>query len=118
MKIYIAHISASEDAQGAIAMSSAALCFVFHSGTNKPGERDKLLANERENFRVLYDKVSELGGVPGVVKSAEMSNTIPDEKVGGKATDNFYFFSTLFCITVFVNLYQQIRNLVSQHHRS
>ncbi|XP_038063476.1 abnormal spindle-like microcephaly-associated protein homolog [Patiria miniata] len=54
---------------------------VYSPSTGKPGERDRLLANERENFKVLYDKVSELGGVPGVVKSAEMSNTIPDEKV-------------------------------------
>ncbi|XP_022094618.1 abnormal spindle-like microcephaly-associated protein homolog [Acanthaster planci] len=54
---------------------------VYSPSTGKPGERERFLANERENFRVLYDKVSELGGVPGVVKSAEMSNTIPDEKV-------------------------------------
>ncbi|XP_013394208.1 abnormal spindle-like microcephaly-associated protein homolog [Lingula anatina] len=42
---------------------------------------DQLLANEKENFKVLYEKVTELGGVPLMLKSTEMSNTIPDEKV-------------------------------------
>ncbi|XP_061184440.1 abnormal spindle-like microcephaly-associated protein homolog [Saccostrea echinata] len=40
-----------------------------------------LLKNERENFKVLHQKVSELGGVPMMIKAADMSNTIPDEKV-------------------------------------
>ena len=42
---------------------------------------EELLANERENFKLLYEKVSEIGGIPIMVKSGEMSNTIPDEKV-------------------------------------
>ncbi len=39
------------------------------------------MANERHNYKMLYDKVRELGGIPMMIKSTEMSNTIPDEKV-------------------------------------
>ena len=42
---------------------------------------DYLLANERQNFKLLYDAVSEIGGVPLMLRAADMSNTIPDEKV-------------------------------------
>ncbi|XP_064648823.1 abnormal spindle-like microcephaly-associated protein homolog [Lineus longissimus] len=53
----------------------------FSPSTGKPTIYSELLANEKENFKVLYDSVSELGGVPIMVKSTDMSNTIPDEKV-------------------------------------
>ncbi|XP_072172217.1 abnormal spindle-like microcephaly-associated protein homolog [Diadema setosum] len=53
----------------------------FSPTTGKQTDHDKLLAHERQNFKLLYDKVAELGGVPMMVRSADMSNTIPDEKV-------------------------------------
>ncbi|XP_059177929.1 abnormal spindle-like microcephaly-associated protein homolog isoform X2 [Physella acuta] len=57
-----------------------------HGGGLVPNENDpelfeRLLTNEKTNFKTLYEKVSELGGVPLMLKSADMSNTIPDEKV-------------------------------------
>merc|ERR1712141_472231 len=45
------------------------------------GQHQQLLANEKLNFKILHQKVQELGGVPMVIKSTEMSNTIPDQKV-------------------------------------
>ncbi|KAK3591436.1 hypothetical protein CHS0354_033435 [Potamilus streckersoni] len=42
---------------------------------------EQLLDNEKENFKILYEKVKELGGIPLMLRSADMSNTIPDEKV-------------------------------------
>jgi len=39
------------------------------------------LENEKANFRCLITKVTELGGVPILIKAGDMSNTIPDEKV-------------------------------------
>eukprot|EP00057_Strongylocentrotus_purpuratus_P032518 XP_787918.3 PREDICTED: abnormal spindle-like microcephaly-associated protein homolog isoform X1 [Strongylocentrotus purpuratus] len=53
----------------------------FSPSTGKETNQEKLLANERMNFKLLYEKVNELGGVPMMVRSADMSNTIPDEKV-------------------------------------
>ncbi|XP_041471863.1 LOW QUALITY PROTEIN: abnormal spindle-like microcephaly-associated protein homolog [Lytechinus variegatus] len=53
----------------------------FSPSTGKETDQEKLLANERQNFKLLYEKVNELGGVPMMVRSADMSNTIPDEKV-------------------------------------
>ena len=47
----------------------------------RPEVCEELLANERDNFRVLYEAVTELGGVPLMLRAADMSNTIPDEKV-------------------------------------
>ncbi|XP_071948699.1 uncharacterized protein [Antedon mediterranea] len=47
-----------------------------------PGQSsDVKLENERANYKLLFDKVKELGGVPLMVKSKDMINTIPDEKV-------------------------------------
>ncbi|KAL4219252.1 hypothetical protein ACF0H5_021834 [Mactra antiquata] len=46
-----------------------------------PAVYEKLLANERENFKLLSEKVKEIGGVPMMLRSTDMSNTIPDEKV-------------------------------------
>ncbi|XP_063422495.1 abnormal spindle-like microcephaly-associated protein homolog [Mytilus trossulus] len=42
---------------------------------------EQMLSNEKDNFKTLYEKVSELGGIPLMLRSADMSNTIPDEKV-------------------------------------
>ncbi|XP_054761637.2 abnormal spindle-like microcephaly-associated protein homolog [Lytechinus pictus] len=53
----------------------------FSPSTGKETDQEKLLANERQNFKLLYETVNELGGVPMMVRSADMSNTIPDEKV-------------------------------------
>ncbi|XP_041377587.1 abnormal spindle-like microcephaly-associated protein homolog [Gigantopelta aegis] len=55
----------------------------FTDGTvpEDPGLFESLLDNERKNFKLLYEKMSELGGVPLMLKSTNMSNTIPDEKV-------------------------------------
>ncbi|XP_043936192.1 abnormal spindle-like microcephaly-associated protein [Protopterus annectens] len=41
----------------------------------------ELLENEKHNFEIVSTAVAELGGVPAMVHHAEMSNTIPDEKV-------------------------------------
>ncbi|ELT97378.1 hypothetical protein CAPTEDRAFT_220529 [Capitella teleta] len=48
---------------------------------NQKEKMDQLLVNEKSNFKVLYEKISELGGIPFMVKFSDMSNTIPDEKV-------------------------------------
>ena len=45
------------------------------------GTFDKLLKNEKENFKILHNKTKELGGIPMLILSNEMSNTIPDQKV-------------------------------------
>ena len=55
----------------------------FNNGpaSGRPEIFSELLSNEKENFRLLYEKVSELGGIPLMLKASDMSNTIPDEKV-------------------------------------
>ncbi|XP_052220933.1 abnormal spindle-like microcephaly-associated protein homolog [Dreissena polymorpha] len=42
---------------------------------------EKLINNDKENFKLLSEKVKELGGVPMMLHWSDMSNTIPDEKV-------------------------------------
>lgn len=44
----------------------------------------KLLENEKNNFRLVNTAVSFLGGVPAMINPADMSNTIPNEKVRWK----------------------------------
>lgn len=44
-------------------------------------EFKELLENERNNFRLVNTAVSYLGGVPAMINPADMSNTIPSEKV-------------------------------------
>uniref|UniRef100_A0A672IQM6 Calponin-homology (CH) domain-containing protein n=1 Tax=Salarias fasciatus TaxID=181472 RepID=A0A672IQM6_SALFA len=44
-------------------------------------EFDKLLKNEKNNFRTFNTAVAYLGGVPAMINPADMSNTIPNEKV-------------------------------------
>ncbi|KAL8178197.1 UNVERIFIED_CONTAM: hypothetical protein K2H54_035587, partial [Gekko kuhli] len=41
----------------------------------------ELLDNEKKNFQLINAAVSDLGGVPAMIHHADMSNTIPDEKV-------------------------------------
>ncbi|KAJ0065354.1 hypothetical protein NL108_007574 [Boleophthalmus pectinirostris] len=41
----------------------------------------ELLENEKNNFRLVNSAVSFLGGVPAMINVADMSNTIPNEKV-------------------------------------
>ena len=55
----------------------------FSPGNNKAGgrTREQLLKNERSNCKLLSDKVKQPGGAPLLALSADMSNTIPDEKV-------------------------------------
>ncbi|XP_077986991.1 abnormal spindle-like microcephaly-associated protein homolog [Glandiceps talaboti] len=49
--------------------------------TGKPTSYEERLTNEKHNFKCLYDAVAQLGGVPVMIKSTDMSNTIPNEKV-------------------------------------
>ena len=41
----------------------------------------ELLENEKNNFRLINSAVTFLGGVPAMINTADMSNTIPNEKV-------------------------------------
>ncbi|XP_069050242.1 abnormal spindle-like microcephaly-associated protein [Lepisosteus oculatus] len=41
----------------------------------------ELLEKERKNFQLVNTAVSSLGGVPAMIDPADMSNTIPNEKV-------------------------------------
>ncbi|KAM8816330.1 abnormal spindle-like microcephaly-associated protein [Rhynchonycteris naso] len=41
----------------------------------------ELLENERQNFQLVRSAVRDLGGIPAMIHHADMSNTIPDEKV-------------------------------------
>ncbi|XP_035863200.1 abnormal spindle-like microcephaly-associated protein isoform X1 [Sander lucioperca] len=52
------------------------------NGPDSPSvEFKELLENERNNFRLVNTAVSFLGGVPAMINPADMSNTIPNEKV-------------------------------------
>uniref|UniRef100_A0A665TFE6 Abnormal spindle microtubule assembly n=1 Tax=Echeneis naucrates TaxID=173247 RepID=A0A665TFE6_ECHNA len=44
-------------------------------------EFKELLENEKRNFRLVNTAVAFLGGVPAMINPADMSNTIPNEKV-------------------------------------
>ena len=44
-----------------------------------------LLGNEKLNFRVLSEAVHRLGGIPPLMTSSDMSNTLPDEKVSARS---------------------------------
>ncbi|NXC62091.1 ASPM protein, partial [Aleadryas rufinucha] len=41
----------------------------------------ELLDNEKQNFQLINAAVSDLGGIPAMIHHADMSNTIPDEKI-------------------------------------
>ncbi|XP_047443910.1 abnormal spindle-like microcephaly-associated protein [Mugil cephalus] len=52
------------------------------NGPDSPSLQFKeLLENEKNNFRLVNNAVSFLGGVPAMINPADMSNTIPSEKV-------------------------------------
>ncbi|XP_035509967.1 abnormal spindle-like microcephaly-associated protein [Morone saxatilis] len=52
------------------------------NGPDSPSvEFKELLENEKNNFRMVNSAVSFLGGVPAMINPADMSNTIPNEKV-------------------------------------
>uniref|UniRef100_UPI0037E7984D abnormal spindle-like microcephaly-associated protein n=1 Tax=Semicossyphus pulcher TaxID=241346 RepID=UPI0037E7984D len=52
------------------------------NGPDSPSvEFKELLENERNNFKLVNTAVSFLGGVPAMINPADMSNTIPNEKV-------------------------------------
>uniref|UniRef100_A0A671VR07 Assembly factor for spindle microtubules n=1 Tax=Sparus aurata TaxID=8175 RepID=A0A671VR07_SPAAU len=51
------------------------------TGLNGTLEFKVLLENEKNNFRLVNTAVSFLGGVPAMINPADMSNTIPNEKV-------------------------------------
>uniref|UniRef100_A0A4W5RMW7 Assembly factor for spindle microtubules n=1 Tax=Hucho hucho TaxID=62062 RepID=A0A4W5RMW7_9TELE len=52
------------------------------NGLESPSmEFKELLENEKDNFRLVNTAVSDLGGVPAMINPADMSNTIPNEKV-------------------------------------
>ncbi|XP_061635623.1 abnormal spindle-like microcephaly-associated protein [Phyllopteryx taeniolatus] len=52
------------------------------NGPESPSaEFKELLENEKSNFRLVNTAVAFLGGVPAMINPADMSNTIPDEKV-------------------------------------
>uniref|UniRef100_A0A6Q2YII2 Calponin-homology (CH) domain-containing protein n=1 Tax=Esox lucius TaxID=8010 RepID=A0A6Q2YII2_ESOLU len=52
------------------------------NGSETPSMKLKeLLENEKSNFRMVNTAVSDLGGVPAMINPADMSNTIPNEKV-------------------------------------
>lgn len=54
----------------------------FLTGPDSPSVEFKvLLENEKNNFRLVNTAVSFLGGVPAMINPADMSNTIPNEKV-------------------------------------
>uniref|UniRef100_A0A3P9LT42 Abnormal spindle microtubule assembly n=1 Tax=Oryzias latipes TaxID=8090 RepID=A0A3P9LT42_ORYLA len=51
-------------------------------GPDSPSvEFKELLENEKSNFKLVNSAVAFLGGVPAMINLADMSNTIPDEKV-------------------------------------
>ncbi|RVE73614.1 hypothetical protein OJAV_G00033280 [Oryzias javanicus] len=51
-------------------------------GPDSPSvEFKELLENEKRNFGMVNSAVAFLGGVPAMINPADMSNTIPDEKV-------------------------------------
>ncbi|GLD49535.1 abnormal spindle-like microcephaly-associated protein [Lates japonicus] len=52
------------------------------TGPDSPSvEFKELLENEKNNFRLVNTAVAFLGGVPAMINPADMSNTIPNEKV-------------------------------------
>uniref|UniRef100_A0AAQ5YI81 Calponin-homology (CH) domain-containing protein n=1 Tax=Amphiprion ocellaris TaxID=80972 RepID=A0AAQ5YI81_AMPOC len=52
------------------------------NGLDSPSLKFKeLLDNEKNNFKLVNSAVAFLGGVPAMINPADMSNTIPNEKV-------------------------------------
>jgi len=55
--------------------------FNYGSKQVDPSCYEAYIDNEKANFKLLFSKVTELGGVPILISPGDMSNTIPDEKV-------------------------------------
>ena len=55
------------------------LFYILATGIDKQLQR--LLKNEKSNFKMLSEAVKHLGGIPPLAVSADMMNTLPDEKV-------------------------------------
>ncbi|KAG7487587.1 hypothetical protein MATL_G00025270 [Megalops atlanticus] len=53
----------------------------MRNGTEASVDFKELLENERSHFQLVNTAVSFLGGVPAMINPADMSNTIPNEKV-------------------------------------
>lgn len=67
------------------------LLFIVKPGSDSPSvEFKELLENEKSNFRLINTAVSFLGGVPAMINPADMSNTIPNEKVRCQTQYNMY----------------------------
>ncbi|CAH6787707.1 Aspm [Phodopus roborovskii] len=68
--------SSSESDGGCLDLSLEAL---DHEST--PELYKELLENEKKNFHLVRCAARDLGGIPAMIHHADMSNTIPDEKV-------------------------------------
>lgn len=65
--------------------------FIAKLGPGSPSVEFKdLLENEKSNFRLINTAVSFLGGVPAMINPADMSNTIPNEKVRSQTQYNMH----------------------------
>lgn len=72
-------------------MINNVLLFIVKLGPDSPSvEFKELLDNEKSNFRLINTAVSFLGGVPAMINPADMSNTIPNEKVRSQTHYNTY----------------------------
>lgn len=61
----------------ATVMSLSLVCVI----ENTPELYKELLENEKKNFHLVRSAARDLGGIPDMIHLADMSNTIPDEKV-------------------------------------
>ncbi|XP_038205101.1 abnormal spindle-like microcephaly-associated protein [Arvicola amphibius] len=68
--------SSSESDGGCLDLSLEAL-----DHENTPELYKELLENEKKNFHLVRSAARDLGGIPDMIHLADMSNTIPDEKV-------------------------------------
>lgn len=72
-------------------MINNGLLFIVKLGPDSPSvDFKELLDNEKSNFRLINTAVSFLGGVPAMINPADMSNTIPNEKVRSQTQHNAY----------------------------
>nr|KAF6276382.1 hypothetical protein mPipKuh1_001099 [Pipistrellus kuhlii] len=72
--------SSSESEDSGLDLSLRAL-ELRQAGTAPEELHRELLENERRNFQLVSSAARDLGGIPAMVQHADMSNTIPDEKV-------------------------------------
>ncbi|XP_072504413.1 abnormal spindle-like microcephaly-associated protein isoform X2 [Notamacropus eugenii] len=57
------------------------ICFGVFDHANSSVLYKELLDNEKKNFHLVSTAVRDLGGIPAMIHHADMSNTIPDERV-------------------------------------